>query len=212
MLREELQSYLDKVYPNSKINLPRSFSKEIHIRFELGGEQDLGSLKRVNQAVDRSLKLINDVFYNTEEVIVLIYDYNSLKSINGYLHNQFTQEAFKSFYNNVELINIECSSEIEMSPQDEKVKARIIIGKLPLKEINFENILKGIANYEMGFDPAVEQNILFFNTEKNIAFEMYDDRGCYVWSNSVSNIKDMYVKRNNWIVEYHKTEIEKQFK
>lgn len=205
MIREELQSYLDKVYPNSKIDSPRSFCKKIYIRFALGGDKENGSLERINQATERASKLIKDVFKNnTEEIFVLIYDYNSLKTTKGYLYEQFFNKEFKGFYNQMEFINTENSSEEDMIYETEKIKARVIIGKLPLKEINIENILKGIANYEMGFDPAVEQNILFFDTVNNVAFEMYDDRGCFVWSNLASNIKDIFIRRNNWIVEHHK--------
>jgi hypothetical protein len=38
-LKTELQKYLDKVYPTSKIGTPHSIFGDVHIRFELGGDE-----------------------------------------------------------------------------------------------------------------------------------------------------------------------------
>jgi hypothetical protein len=64
----------------------------------------------------------------------------------------------------------------------------------------------------MGFDPAIEQTIYFFDPLTNKAFQMYDDRGCYVWSDNANKIRDIYINRNEWIVEYHRPEIDEYFK
>ncbi|MBC7554800.1 MAG: DUF3885 domain-containing protein [Taibaiella sp.] len=74
------------------------------------------------------------------------------------------------------------------------------------------NILTGIANAEMGFDPIIEQTVILINLFADTAFQMYDDRGCYVWSNKADKIRDIYNRRNDWIVEYHRAEIDKEFK
>jgi hypothetical protein len=78
----------------------------------------------------------------------------------------------------------------------EKDEVRIIIGKLTIKDININNILNGIANTEMGFESVIAQNIHFFNPSTDKAFQMYDDRGCYVWSDNADKIRDIYLKRN----------------
>nr|WP_049815600.1 DUF3885 domain-containing protein [Niastella koreensis] len=93
----------------------------------------------------------------------------------------------------------------------EKYEARIIIGKLPVKDINIRNILNGIGNTEMGIDSGIDQSIYFFDPLTDKGFHMYDDRGCYVWSNSADKIRDIYINRNNWIVDYHRPEIDKYF-
>lgn len=41
---------------------------------------------------------------------------------------------------------------------------------------------------------------------------MYDDRGCYVWSDQADKIRDIFIQRNDWIVDYHRAEIEEYFK
>lgn len=49
MLRQELQSYFDSVYPDSKIETEHSLCGQVHIRFELGEGKDNGTLNRVKR-------------------------------------------------------------------------------------------------------------------------------------------------------------------
>ena len=83
---------------------------------------------------------------------------------------------------------------------------------MPVKDIRVQNILRAIANTEMGFDPGIDQRIYFFDPLTDRAFQMYDDRGCLVWSDKANKIRDLYFKRNNWIAEYHREEIDEHFK
>lgn len=218
MLRQELQSYFDRVYLGSQIEIQDSLVGKIHIRFELGGEElENGTKERVTQATDRAFTIFNDIFNDfLDEIFILIYEYqdeNIFKSSNDYLHKQFSSDSFNEFYNQLEIINTGYFTTDENGNDVlEKDEVRIIIGKLSVKDMNVKNILNGIANTEMGFNPAINQRIFFFDPSTDKAFQMYDDRGCFVWSDTADKIRDIYIKRNDWIVEYHKPEIEKYFK
>jgi uncharacterized protein DUF3885 len=217
MLRQELQSYFDKVYPYSKIDTEHTLGGQVHIRFELGGDLDNGTTERVSQATERALTLFSDTFQEpATEIFVLIYEYqgeNIFNVSNDYLHKQFPADSFAKFYNQLEQVNagffITDENGNDILDKDE---VRIIIGKLPVKDINAGNILNGIANTEMGFDPGIDQRIFFFDPLTDKGFQMYDDRGCYVWSDNADKIRDIYIKRNDWIVDYHRPEIDEYFK
>jgi len=218
MLRQELQSYFDRVYPYSKIDTEHTLGGQVHIRFELGGEQlDNGTNERVNQATERALTIFTDTFQDpTHEIFVLVYEYQGatiFNASNDYLHKQFTAERFNKFYNQLEKVNTRYFTTDEHGKEIfAKDEVRIIIGKLPVKEISIKNILTGIANNEMGFDPGIDQRIFFFDPLTDKAFQMYDDRGCYVWSDKADKIRDIYIKRSDWIVNYHRPEIEEYFR
>jgi hypothetical protein len=218
MLREDLQKYFDKVYPYSKVDTEHTLGGQVHIRFELGGEElENGTSERVNQAVERACTLFNDAFINKDnEIWVLIYEYegeNIFNASNEYLHQQFPQKRFTEFYNQKEkVVSRYFTSDENGNDIPEEDEVRIIIGKIPTSEINVEGILRGIANTEMGFNPAIDQTIFFFDPTSNKAFQMYDDRGCYIWSNEADTIRDIYIKRNKWIVDYHRPEIDEYFK
>lgn len=217
MLREELQSYFDKIYPYSQINTRHTIGGQVEIRFELGAGYPNGSTDRVNQASERAVTLFTDTFQDpANEIFVLIYEYqdsNLFDVDRHYLYKQFPGDLFNGFYNQLELVN---SNVIITDEEGNKVldefEARIIIEKLPVKGINVRNILSGIGNTEMGFDPGIDQSIYFFDPLTNKGFHMYDDRGCYVWSNQADKIRDIYINRNSWIVDYHRPEIDEYFK
>lgn len=217
MLREELQSYINRVYPHSKIDTEHTLGGQVHIRFDLGANKENGTIERVNQATERALTIFNETFDDpTQEIFILIYEYldeNIFNTSNEYLYNQFPSDKFKEFYNQIVKVNSR-SYITDENGNDilDKYDVRIIIGKLPVKHIHVKNILNGIANTEMGFEPSIGQTIFFFNPSTDKAFQMYDDRGCYVWSDKADKIRDIYIKYNNWIVEYHRAEIDKYFK
>jgi len=203
MLRQELQLYFNSVYPYAKIDSEHTIEGQINIRFDLGGKYKNGTAERVKQATDRALTLFDDTFPNQDhEIWVLIYEYpepNFFNASNEYLHQQFPSELFNKFYN-----------QFEQSDEDETQK-RIIIGRIPIKDINIKNILNAIANTEMGFEPKIDQRIYFIDPLTDKAFQMYDDRGCFIWSDHADKIRSIYNKRNEWIVDYHRPEIDSYF-
>lgn len=216
MLKDELQSYLKRVFPSAKIDTPHSLCGDVHIRFELGEEFENGTIERVQQSTNRATTIFNDAFPDAEALIyVVIYEYPESgfnKSNNEYLLQQFPEEQITAFYNQVETINTAHFTTDENGEDIfEKEDVRLIIGKLPAGEINILNILNGIANSEMGFEPSINQSIYFFEPSTDRGFYMYDDRGCYVWSNNADKIRDIYIKRNDWIPEYHRAEIDAYF-
>ena len=217
-LRQELQSYFDTVYPYSKVDTEHTLGGQIEIRFELGGDEfENATIERVNQATDRALTLFYDTFENLDKDIwVLIYEYegeNIFNASNEYLHKQFPTDSFARFYNKLEQVNtryiITDKNGNDILEQQEQ---RVIVGKLPVKDIDIKGILIGITNTEMGFEPSISQCIYFFDFLTDKAFHIYDDRGCFVWSNSADKIRSIYMRRNDWIVDYHRLEIDEYFK
>ena len=172
-------------------------------------DKENGSIERVNQATERALSIFNEAFKDSnEEIFVLIYEYlgeNSFNAPNDYLQQQFPIEKFKQFYNQIETVD----ANLLFNEDDDldKLEIRIIIGKLIISEIKVKNILKGIANTEMGFDPGINQTIFFIDPVTNNGFKMYDDRGCFVWSNQAENIISPYINLNKWVSEFNTTDI-----
>jgi len=213
-LRQDLQSYLNTTYPGSVIDTAHTVFGQVHIRFELGGDNNNGTKKRVKQATMRALTLFNETFQDKDNMLwILIYESSGFNGTTTYLYDLFEPEQFSKFYDKIEkvttrnFVNDDAGNSVP-----EKKEERIIIGKLEVKKIKVEKILAGISNNEMGFEPAISQRIIFVDPVTDKAFLMYDDRGCYVWSNKADKIRTMYIKYNDWIVPYHKPEIDEYFK
>ena len=176
---------------------------------------DNHNLNRVIQATKRATTLFYETFDNLEtEIWMIIYEYEDglFNKPNSYLINQFVETTRKSFYNKIEQIDTQMLTEQEDgSFTCDKTEAKVIIGKLMVKDLQAEKIFSGIANNEMGLEPSICQDIHFLEPTTNKGFYMYDDRGCYVWADKPKKIKYLYDKRNSWIVDYHRTEIDKYF-
>jgi hypothetical protein len=81
-----------------------------------------------------------------------------------------------------------------------------------LSNVNYKNILKGIANLEMGFEPSISDKVYFINKKRKVALHMYDDRGCMVYTNNRKTIQFLYDDYYNWLVKYHIETFDKIFK
>jgi hypothetical protein len=162
MLIEELQFYFDRNNLNSKVEDILSLKNQFSQVTELGKDLENGTIERVNEAAKSAEEIFQRLFKNEEsEVFALIYELpepNCYYAPNKYLHSQFHNVLEK------QIITLELS--------------KIFIYKTKLKDISWKNILRAIANTEMGFEPAIDQKVYFFDIEKNVAFYMYDDRGC----------------------------------
>lgn len=242
-MKNDLQAYLNSAYSDSKVETPHSIFGDVHIRFELGGDEmfrifrngveyeywkdrrrmtkldkinkEIHEQKRIPQAVFRATTLFYETFNNPEtEIWILIYEYSGglFNNINDFLLNLFPSSILKTFYDKQEEVETQMFTEHDDgSVTCDKTEARVIIGKVKVKDIQAEKILTGIANDELGFSPTISQDVYFLDPTTDRGFYMYDDRGCYVWSNKAEKIRYLYDKRNDWIVNYHRPAIDKYF-
>lgn len=63
----------------------------------------------------------------------------------------------------------------------------------------------------MGFEPSISELIYFINRRNNVAFHIYDDRGCLLFSELKETLKPTYTKFNSWLVDYHRSTFDKLF-
>lgn len=80
-----------------------------------------------------------------------------------------------------------------------------------ISNIEIENIFRGIANLEMGFDPSIGERVYIINKRNNVVFYMYDDRGCLVFANLNETLKPIYSKYNDWLVDDYRNLFDKLF-
>lgn len=210
-MKEEFEEYLAREHPASKVDSPFTLGGENYIRFELGGEiQENGTKRRIQQAVERAERIFHSTFPDyDEEAFVIVYDYEGdspFTKDKGYIYSLIAKEKFQEFYDESASINVADLT------NEEWVAGRIVIGKVKQNDIKLKDILEGIANLEMEFEPAIPQQVYFFDVHSSKGFYMYDDRGCFVFSNDAERIRNIYEELNEWIVDYHRPEIDTFFK
>lgn len=195
-MQKNLINYINKNFPN--------LGSEINLRFELGEPYDNGTDERINQVVKRVTTLFEDTFNIDDIIHVYIEDWEIGTDV------MFGNTTPDYLY---ELIKQHKFDEITMykHDEDEDNKGNTIQIELPYKvrtfssklsSIPYKDILIGIANYEQGKEPSIYQQVYFINMNKDIIFYMYDDRGCIIFSNAKEKLHYLFVKHNDWLVDY----------
>lgn len=213
---EAFQQYLAVFFPKAVITESFTLGGKYELRFELGETAKNGTKKRIKQAADRASELFRAHFSDIEASIwVLAYE-----ELNPYfdatLHEYLPSVLKNTQLECFEAIVLPCHSRFfEVDENGNSIPqyydAKIIVAKVKIKNLPIEELLSGIASFEMAKQPCIPQELYFFQENSDKGFRMYDDRGCYVWENDANKIKPFFIKFKNWIPEYHLEEIEGQF-
>ena len=63
-----------------------------------------------------------------------------------------------------------------------------------------------------GGNSQFESSVFLFDTDQNILFHLYDDRGLDLVAKEKSTLYPFYEKYKHWIMDYDKKQIESMFK
>ncbi len=203
-MTDELLQYIDRKFEGLK--------SDIYVRFELGAPYKNGTKKRIKQVNERVNKIFEDTFCGTEILYIYIIDWEDNDIMFGNTTPNHIYELLQE-HNIHEIIQFIEDKDFDESGNTIHIKipykvkiVRSIISKIPYKEI-----LSGIANYEQGRTPKIGQRVYFIDINKNILFNMYDDRGCIIFANETEKIKHLYLKYNTWLDEYWRKDMELVF-
>lgn len=210
-MREILLKELNYLNSNIDLNNFNSIKKNLKyfLRFELGDSIENGTIERINQSTTRATELFENFFDKDSELFILVYDFNFNKvsfSV-SYLDEILNSESIKNeqYCDSLTLKSFTNQSKIE------KVNKKLNIYFTKRTNINYLKIFTGIANYEMGFNPIIEQSVYFFEPKTKKWFWMYDDRGCLLYSQQISYLNPTLKKFGKWLVKSEKEEMFKQF-
>lgn len=188
------------------------------MRFELGGDENVVPNLRVNQATMRGTD-IYDMLIGNKEILIVLQEsessfWNKSQNANDYIFTIIDKDDLKrikgpfyqTYYEEDE------NGNLRQKIFNELIDCDLLVGRIRLTSIQVENIVRGLASLEMGMDGSITQDVTFYLISDNIGIHIYDDRGCDVWSNSLDSLYPLYIKRNNWILDYNRNEIDMMFK
>ncbi|RAW16893.1 hypothetical protein DC345_07260 [Paenibacillus taichungensis] len=205
-MKKEIIEYLNSNFPN--------LSGEIHIRFELGEPFRNGSNRRIKQVNKRVVTIFEEIFDQDDFIFVYIKDWENREDL------MFGNTTPKYLYELLHGKVIEDEVGFELDEDDDKEGNTIEIkNEYQIKILNglvssfpYSKILEGISHYEQGRKPAIGQDVFFISKNKDIIFHMYDDRGCIIHAKSKGKLRPLYVKYNDWIVDYWREYFDGLFK
>ncbi len=196
-MKEKILKYIDSNFPN--------LTSELHLRFELGEPYENGTEDRINQVVTRVTALFEEVFKPDDSIYIYLKDWEVTEDI------MFGNTTPQYLYDLLSDQNIEEETLFDIHEDDDKITGQTIEVKNEYKvklvysqlmSVPYQKILEGIGNYEQGREPAIGQSVYFISTDKDIIFQMYDDRGCLIHAKDVEKLLPLYHSYNNWLVDY----------
>ncbi|OWR32302.1 hypothetical protein CDO73_01450 [Saccharibacillus sp. O23] len=205
-MKKEIIEYLDNHFPN--------LSGEVHIRFELGEPYENGSDQRIEQVNQRVVTIFEEIFDQEDLIFVYIKDWGSQDDpMFGNTTPDYLYELLDG-----KVIEEEIGFELD-EDEDEAGNTIEIKNEYGIKILNgrvssfpYKQILEGISHYEQGREPSIGQSVFFVSKDKDVVFHMYDDRGCIIHAKSKERLKPLYLKYNDWIVDYWRDYFDSIFK
>jgi len=196
--------YLNREFPN--------YCGTCHVRYELGEPFPNGSNERLNQVYERSRILFEDLFTSDDLMTTIVRDWNTGDDIMfGNTTPDYIYELMSNDRVSVEVYDMD--EDVDEAGNDVIVEIpfNLTFGSDYMYDMQYREILMAIANYEQGKEPSIGQKVYFLCKNKGILFHMYDDRGLIIHANDPELLRNLYLKYNDWIVNYWKATIDDFF-
>lgn len=210
---KEYRQFLNDNFKGLKLRKPLFYSWDFGLRFDLQvGKTNTDEY--FEEVTRRASTIFQTVFDNSDNAFMIFMDYKYKRR-----KIRFSNYTFKQI-DNLQKTEINYSKELRLYDPDDKFDIRnIAIIKLTANRINYRNIIKAIAYTDFPpRQPRLDQNgfltgkeIYFVNLDKKLIFHMYDDRGLDIISSGKESLLPIYKKHNDWILDYDREQIDRQF-
>ncbi|MFK3937753.1 DUF3885 domain-containing protein [Alkalihalobacillus sp. NPDC078783] len=208
----ELNNFLNTHYPDLTLKPPLFYNWSVGIRFEVGVSMDVDYTIPHNPYIQgcyrRAITLFESLHQKDDDIIVVI----DVDNVFGFNH---LKRRLKHFYRYVDksLLYSLKHEVLSLYPEEEDYHIETHRFSLSCKarEFHHVNLLKAICNQDFGLTPKQINNVYFINQRTKTIFHVYDDRGCDLIAASALDIKDIYKRFNDWILDYDREEIDEVF-
>ncbi len=208
-----LHRYLNENFHGFNLERPLFYMWPIGIRFALfsrGGEQFTSYSSGVyneeyfNEVNYRAQELFKSVF-DIEDDIYIVYEIPVCKRGKIYKSNYIFKQIEDLDYSRIEYITTNVPNYTAYAYKRAVIKTNV--GK-----INYQNILKAVANTDFGDrSQVVKGSVYFINETKNIILFMYDDRGLDIIANNKASLETVYKSYSDWILDYDRDSVDALF-
>jgi len=74
--------------------------------------------------------------------------------------------------------------------------------------VDYKGLLTAIGNKDLGVEPKVREEVFFINIENHVIFHLYDDCGLDIIAKEKQVLRDLYLRYNEWILDYDRRRID----
>ena len=211
--KQEYRQFLTDNFKGLRLRAPLFYSWDIGLRFDLQvGNTDTDEY--FQEVTRRASTIFQTVFDNSDKVFVVFMDYKYKRR-----KIRFSTFTFQQI-DGLKKTDVSYSKENRLYELDDKFDIRnIAIIKTTMQKINYANILMAIGHTDFPpRRPRLDQKgvftakeVYFINVDKKLIFHMYDDRGLDIISADKETLRPIYLKHNDWLLDYDRKQIDKQF-
>lgn len=212
-IKQEYRKFLKDNFKGLKLRKPLFYSWNLGIRFDLQvGETDTDEY--FQEVTRRASTIFKTAFDNFDKVFLVVMDYKYKRR-----KIRFSNFIFRQI-DDLQQGDLSYSKDFRLyEPYDKFDIRNIAIVKLTADRIDYKNIITAISHTDFPpKEPRLDQNglltgkeIYFVNIDKKLIFHMYDDRGLDIISADKEILRLIYKQHNDWILNYDRERIDKQF-
>jgi len=232
--KQEYREFLNDNFEGLRLRKPLFYNWDFGLRFDLQTGETSNSSRQIldgegnvipqigdtdtdeyfQEVTKRASTIFKAAFDNFDNVFLVFMDFKYKRR-----KIKFSSFTFKQV-DNLKKFEVSYSKEKRLYEPVDKFDIRsVAIIKLTAGRINFKNILTAISHSDFPpRQPRLDNNgfltskeIYFINIDKKIIFHMYDDRGLDIISADKETLRPIYKAHNNWILDYDRKQIDKQF-
>lgn len=208
-------NYMNKYFPKLGLSLGLFYKTNIALRFETGLNSPPYNNefeKYVQRVYIKSQLLFNAINDKKDDLFFVV---NIRQDAEEDIPSVEEIDVFKGYIKNKNLIRNIDSIKLtyylyEDDEEDNIVTYRCIL-KCKVKDIRTKDVLQAIANKDIGLNPKVYEECFFINIDKQIIYNLYDDRGFDIIGHKKENLQYLHDKYNEWLIDYY-IDIEKMNK
>ncbi|MTH54934.1 DUF3885 domain-containing protein [Bacillus mangrovi] len=211
-----IHPFLNTHFPHLILRPALFYSWKYGIRFEISMPGlDTEHPQNQQQIAERSTRIFDDVFLPHDEVL-LVTDIHCAKN-DAFLKKRPLNVYQKYIRDKEKRKKLQHLTLPEVFNEEDMVTHRFFLPcqkgdiryKALLRVISFEDT-NHPAKIGKGF-PQAGVDLYFVNLTRKIIYHLYDDRGCDVIASRKEELRSLYEKRQNWILDDDREQIEKLF-
>jgi hypothetical protein len=210
---ESLNQYLKTNFESLQLCKSLFYNSKVGIRFEIGNPDiDYSDNRYIQFAYIRSILLFEEIFSPNTEIYLIVNEHIETDYITKENHgtNVFNEYLIdKNKIDEVDCVKLpycyqEEGEEIEFNTYRYCLSCKV-------RDVNYRGLIASIANQDMGIKPSTNDEVYFINKNEKIIYNLYDDRGLDIVAKEKENLMKIYVKYNDWILDYDRKAIDQTF-
>jgi hypothetical protein len=207
-LKADFERFYESRFGNQELLFWVFYNFPIGIRFEIGVSDSYTSYDEVyvKNALHRAVAIFNELFDKDDIIYIIV---NSFEDDPNDLAGD-TASGVRLFINHIQN---ECKfpfvskDKPDSPPYSESFSCTRHIIQASVKDIQTENLMEAIIWSDIDGRNNFGGCVYFVNPKNGIIYWLYDDRGLDVITNEKTNLKQIYIKFNDWILDYDRERI-----